>query len=257
MTAHEDLSIVLIQGTLVVTNSWHVLDDDGVIWVLAWLVENRVGLNHVIDDIGLGDLLGAELLLGTEVLAIVVPKVVVAGNGSELDTSADQEVDQGRLHLSLARLEVITTNEGVVALSELNATWDECVLWGAVDEWSTLEDTGNSEDSGWGNLLVSVLNGLHEVVGSIIDTSDQLSKALGVGSPLNDDLVESIVGLEVTFEKLADVRGRLIIEGEGISGQLESEGVHTECPCGFSQGAQGKPCYLGECCRHGPLGWQQ
>jgi len=244
VTAHEDLSIVLVQSTLVVTDGWHVLDDDGVVRVLSWLVENRVGLDHVIDDVGLGDLLGAELLLGAEVLAIVVTKMVVAGNGGELDTSADQEVDQGRLHLGLAGLEVITTNEGVVTLSELNATWNEGVLRGAVDEWGTLEDTGNSEDSGWGNLLMSVLNGLQEVVGGVVDTINQLSKALGVGSPLDNDLVESIVGLEVTVKKLADV-------------EIEGEEVHTECPCGSCQRAQWKPCYLEGCCRHDPPGWQR
>src|ERR1700730_17473773 len=113
MPSHENLSVVLIQSTLVVTNSWHVLDDDSVIRMLALLVENRVGFNHVIHDVGLGDLLGAELLLGAEVLSIIVAEMVIAGNGSELDTSADQEIDQSRLHLGLTRLEVIATNEGI------------------------------------------------------------------------------------------------------------------------------------------------
>lgn len=63
MTIQEDLGIVLIKGTLVVANSGHVLDDDAMVWVLAVLVKNVVGGDHVIDDIGLGDFLGAELLL--------------------------------------------------------------------------------------------------------------------------------------------------------------------------------------------------
>ena len=147
MTSHENLSVVLIQSTLVVTNSWHVLDDDSVIRMLALLVENRVGFNHVIHDVGLGDLLGAELLLGAEVLSIIVAEMVIAGNGSELDTSADQEIDQCRLHLGLTRLEVITANEGVVLLSKLNATWDKSVLGRSVDEGGLFENTSNSEDS--------------------------------------------------------------------------------------------------------------
>jgi hypothetical protein len=157
MTSHEDLSIVLIQSTLVVTNSWHVLDDDSVVRMLALLVENRVGFNHVIHNVGLGDFLGAELLLGAEVLSIIVAKMVVAGNGSELDTSADQEVDQGRLHLGLTRLKVVTTNEGIVLLSKFNGTRNKCVLRGAIDERDTFEDTSHSKDSGWGDFLVTVL----------------------------------------------------------------------------------------------------
>ena len=63
VTSHEDFGIVLIQGTLVVTNSWHVLDDNSVIRMFALLVKHCVSLNHVVDDIRLGNLLGAELLL--------------------------------------------------------------------------------------------------------------------------------------------------------------------------------------------------
>lgn len=111
MTSHEDLSIVLIESTLVVADSWHVLDDDGVIWVLALLVENVVGLNHIIDNVGLGDLLGAELALRAQVLAIVITEMVVRSDRGQLDTSVDQEINKGRLHLGLARLEVVTTDE--------------------------------------------------------------------------------------------------------------------------------------------------
>ena len=80
MTSHEDLGVVLVQSTLVVTNSWHVLDDNCMVWVLARGVEHSVGCDHVVNNVGLGDLLGAELLLGAEILAIIVAKVIVAGN---------------------------------------------------------------------------------------------------------------------------------------------------------------------------------
>lgn len=80
VATHENLGIVLVQGTLVVSDGGHVLDDDAVVGVLALLVQYGVGLHHIIDNIGLGDLLGAELLLGAQVLAVVVAKVVVAGN---------------------------------------------------------------------------------------------------------------------------------------------------------------------------------
>jgi hypothetical protein len=197
VTSHEDLGIVLIQGTLVVTNSWHVLDDDRVVRVFALLVEHRVGFNHVIDDIGLGNLLRAELLLGAEILSVIVAKVVVAGNGGELDTSADQEVHEGRLHLGLTRFEVVTANEGIVLLRKVNASWDEGVLGRTVDERNALKDGCDSKDGRWSNLLVALLNGLHEVLRGVIDAGQDLSEAFSVSSPLNDNLLQSILGLEV------------------------------------------------------------
>lgn len=102
VTSHKNLSIVLIQSTLVITNSWHVLNDNSVVWVLARGVENTVGLNHIINNVGLGNFLGAELLVGAQILSIIVAKMVVAGNGSEFDTGVDQEIDKSRLHLGLA-----------------------------------------------------------------------------------------------------------------------------------------------------------
>jgi hypothetical protein len=147
VATHEDLGVVLVKSTLVVTNSRHVLDDNGMVGVLTLLVKNSVCSNHVVNNVGLGNLLGAELLLRAEVLAVVVSKVVVARNGSKLDTSTDQEVNQSGLHLGLSRLEVITANESVVLLSKLDSTRDKGVLGRAVDERSILKDTGNSENS--------------------------------------------------------------------------------------------------------------
>jgi hypothetical protein len=147
VATHEDLSVVLVKSTLVVTDSRHVLDDNGVVGVLTLPVKNSVCSNHVVNNVGLGNLLGAELLLRAEVLAVVVSKVVVASNGSKLDTGTDQEVNQSRLHLGLSRLEVITANESVVLLSKLDSTRDKGVLGRAVDERSILKDTGNSENS--------------------------------------------------------------------------------------------------------------
>lgn len=148
VATEENLGVVLVKRTLVVGNSGHVLDDDAVVGVLALLVQHAVGLNHVVHNVGLGNLLGAELLLGAQVLAVVVTKVVVAGNRGQLDTGVDQEINESRLHLSLARLEIIATNEGIVALSQLNSSRHEGVLGRAVDEGSTLENTGDGEDRG-------------------------------------------------------------------------------------------------------------
>lgn len=51
---------------------------------------------------------------------------------------------------------------------------------------------------------MTLLDGLQQIVGSVIDTVDELSEALGVRSPLDDDLVKSILGLEVA-DILADL----------------------------------------------------
>jgi hypothetical protein len=47
----------------------------------------------------------------------------------------------------LAGLEVVTADEGVVTLGELDGTGNESVLGRAVDEGDTFEDAGYGEDS--------------------------------------------------------------------------------------------------------------
>ena len=75
VAAEEDLAVVLVHGALVVADGGHVLDHDAVVRVLLLLlgaaaaVQHVVGGDHVVDDVGLADLLGAELLLAREVLA--------------------------------------------------------------------------------------------------------------------------------------------------------------------------------------------
>ena len=86
--AHADLARVVVDGLLVVARVLHVLDDDAVVRVLGRvaldeavlrvglldgerLVQERVRLDHVVDDRRLGDLLAAELLGRREVLAVL------------------------------------------------------------------------------------------------------------------------------------------------------------------------------------------
>ena len=51
MTTHEDLSIILVQSTLVVANSRHILDNDGMVRVLVLLVKDGIGFDHIINNI--------------------------------------------------------------------------------------------------------------------------------------------------------------------------------------------------------------
>lgn len=155
MATHKDLRIVFIQGTLVITNSRHVLDNNRVVGVFVLLVQNLVGRHHIVHYVGLGDLLGAELLLGAQILAVVVAQMVIASDGSELDASVDQEVNESRFHLGLARLEVITTNESALFLCKVNRTGNKGVLRGTVNERGILQDASYCENGGRGDLLVA------------------------------------------------------------------------------------------------------
>lgn len=51
---------------------------------LPRLIQHRIGLDHVVHHVALGDLLGAELLRGRQVLPVVVAEVIVADDGRRL-----------------------------------------------------------------------------------------------------------------------------------------------------------------------------
>jgi hypothetical protein len=152
------------------------LDDNHVIGVLAFFVENGVGGNHVIDYVALGDLLGSELLRSRQVLAIVVTQVVVADDGGELEASGDEEVGEDGFDLGLSGLEVVSSDVDVVLQGEVDDTWDECVLGGSIDVGHSFQDTCDGEDGGGGNLRLTLLDGLEEVGGSVIDSRDDVSR---------------------------------------------------------------------------------
>ena len=56
---------------------------------LSGRVEDGVGLDHVVDDGALGDLLGLELRGRAQVLAVVVAQMVVAHDRDRLDARSD------------------------------------------------------------------------------------------------------------------------------------------------------------------------
>lgn len=45
---------------------------------------------------------------------------------------------------------------------------------------------------------MAILDGLEKVVSGVIDTRDDFRETLGVGRPLDNDLVQRVIGLEVT-----------------------------------------------------------
>ena len=198
VTSHEDLGVILVESALVVAHGWHILDYYTVVWMLSLLVENVVGLDHIVYHVGFGNLLRAKLLVAAQIHAIIIAKVVVARNRGELDASVDHEVHERRFHLCLSGFKIITTDEGVMLLGKFNSTRHKSVLGGAVDERGVFKDTSNSENGRWGNFLVTRLDSLHQVVGSIIDTLKNVCVTLRVGSPLNNDFIKAVSLLEIS-----------------------------------------------------------
>ena len=88
---------VRVRVRLAVARLGHVLDHDHVVGVLVLVVEDPVGSDHVVDDVRLGDLFGAEGLRRLQVLAVVVAQVVVRDDGGRLDAGGHEEVDHDRL----------------------------------------------------------------------------------------------------------------------------------------------------------------
>jgi hypothetical protein len=179
-STHQQFRVVLIKSTLVVTDGRSILDDDQVIRVFALLgdfafdalgggfsvelfsrfEQQRIGSNHVINNGRLADLLGAELSLGRQVLAVIVSQVVVRRDRQGFDTGVDEELGDNRLELGLTRLEVVTANEGLVSFGELDASGDECVGGGAVDVRAAFEDRGDREQGRGRDFFVRGLDGI-------------------------------------------------------------------------------------------------
>jgi len=206
-TAHEDLRSVLIHSTLAVTDVRDVLDDNAVVRLLTRLVEKTIALNDIVDDASLGDFLRTELSGRAQVLTIVVTKVVVRDDGSNLETGANEEVSENALDLGLTALKVITSYVDTVALSQFDDTRDESVLRRAIDEAALLEDGGNSKHGGGSDFLLVAVDGSEELVSSLVETRADVSEALSGSSPEDDDLLETLLLLEV-----ADIRADLLDE---------------------------------------------
>lgn len=217
--AHAELGGVVVHGNLLVADRRLVLDDDAVVRVLALvrlaigrlltgdsgLVEKVVGSTAVVDHRRLGDLLGLELALRAQVVAVIVTQMVVRGNRKRLDTCIDEELGEHRLDLGLTSFEVVTADESLVLLGKLDAAGNEGVLRSTVDVRGVLEDAGDGEDGRGRDLGVVPLNSLEEVVGRVVDAGEDLRVSLGVGSPDDNDLVEVVLALE-----LADVGTDLV-----------------------------------------------
>jgi hypothetical protein len=137
-----------------------------------------------------------------------------------------QKVHEGRLHLGLARLEVVATNESIIPLDKINSTGDEGVLGRAIDERSTLEDRGNSEDGGGGNLLVALLDRLEKVLSSVVNAVDQGSETVDFHG-LPDILADLINMSHAGLGSGKDVVGTVLLVGSNEIGVVDAgQGNH-------------------------------
>mmetsp|Transcript_7138 Transcript_7138/g.18558 ORF Transcript_7138/g.18558 Transcript_7138/m.18558 type:complete len:292 (+) Transcript_7138:618-1493(+) len=202
--SHEDLRSVLVHRALGVGDVRHILDDDDVVGVLVFRVEDSIGANHIIDHVRLGDLLRAERLWRREVLAIVVAKVVVRDDRRRLDSRRDEEVDHDRLHLRLARFEVVSTDHHIVLLRKLDHARHESVLRRAVDVRAALQDRRDRKDGRWCHFGLVALDGGHQVVSRVVDTRLHRRETLRVRRPEHNHRVKPVCHLEVA-DVLADL----------------------------------------------------
>lgn len=237
---HEDAGRVLVHGALAVAHCGHVLDDHHVVRVLALRVQDAVGLHHVVHDVGLGDLLAAELLRRGQVLAVVVAQVVVADDGGRLDAGGDEEVYQHGLHLGLARLEVVAADVHAVARRQLHGAGHEGVLGRAVDVGAALQDGGHGEDGGGGHLRLGAVDGGEQVVRRVVQAGHQLGEALRVGGPEDDHLVQAVGRLEL-LDVSADGGqvGALVSAGQHVVGALALVGGDEVGVVDGGQGLEG------------------
>lgn len=232
-TAAENLGVVLVDRALGVAHGGDVLDHDDVVRMLALslfaalgllllrggIVQQAVGVHHVVHDTGLGDLLGLELALSREVLAVVVAEMVVGRDGERLDARIDEELCEDGLELGLTRLEVVTTDERLVLLGQLDDTRDKGVLGGTVDKGLALENGSDGKDGGRRNLGVRSADRVEHVLGGIVDTGDDVAVTFGVGGPEDDDAIEVVVLLELA-DIGADVLevSLLVVAGDQVVG---------------------------------------
>lgn len=165
---------------------------------VRWLEKKSIASDHIIDNATLADFLALELRLGRQVVTIIVTEMVVRCDRERLDTRVNEELGEDRLQLRLARLEIVTADEGLLLLRELDNTRNEGVLRSAVDEGHALKNGCDCEDGRGRYLGVRSLDGREQVVRGIIDTRDDVAVALGVRRPEHDDLIKAVLLLERT-----------------------------------------------------------
>mmetsp|Transcript_21119 Transcript_21119/g.49874 ORF Transcript_21119/g.49874 Transcript_21119/m.49874 type:complete len:552 (-) Transcript_21119:169-1824(-) len=197
LSPHENLRRVLVHGALRVADVRNVLDDHHVVGVFVFLKEDAVRFHHVVDHVRLGNFLASELRGRAQVLPVVVSQVVVRDDRDGFDPGTDQEIDQDALHLGLSALEIVTGNKDLLLTGQVDDTGNKGVLRGTVDEGAALQNGGDRKNGGRADLGLVALDGVQDVFRGVVDSLLDARKALRVGGPQQDDLVEFVLGLEI------------------------------------------------------------
>lgn len=109
-----------------------------------------------------------------------------------------------------------------MSFGKVDYPWNERILRGSIDEGNVLKDGGNSEDGRWRNLLMSSFNRSHEIVSSVIYTVDEIGIALRVGGPQDNDLIKTVLDLEIAVIESAFG----LLGGRRLTGCLDGAAPH-------------------------------
>ncbi|RNA41241.1 hypothetical protein BpHYR1_034610 [Brachionus plicatilis] len=87
---------------LAIANRWNILDHNHVIGPLAFIVQNWIRVDHVVDYICFGYFLASKLTGRVQVEAVIISQMIVACNCQRFDASIYQKVHKYTFELGLA-----------------------------------------------------------------------------------------------------------------------------------------------------------
>ena len=135
------------------------------------VVEQMIGSDHVIDYVGFADFFRAELLRGTEILAVVISQMIVGNDRLQFETRRDEEIGENGFQFRLSTLEIITANEDMMLVGKSDDTRHQRVLRAAIDVRTLLENRCTREYVRWTDFLVVVGNRLKNLFARHVQSS--------------------------------------------------------------------------------------
>src|SRR5271168_2164489 len=122
--------------------------------------------------------------------------MIVADDTQGTNAGFNQELSEDTLDLCLTRLEIVTTDERLVLLSEFNTSRNKSILRSTIDERNTVKNTTDGENGRGSNFRMTLLYTLKKVISSIIDTRNDVCITFRIGSPNNDNFVQTMFSFE-------------------------------------------------------------
>lgn len=125
-----------------------------------------------------------------QVLPVIVAQVVVAHNGTKLDSTPSEEVCHHGFESRLSGFEISTSDARLLLLSQFHDSGVQCVLRTAVEVSHTLHQSGVSIQHRGLKRCVFSDKSVH-----LLKVLNRLDSLLGIGGPQNDDLVYFLLEL--------------------------------------------------------------